>query len=65
MILIDLMRIISTVFDTPILYPQTISVIIQKVQKDVKKVFVQNWDIIKEYKIKIKVKIPNVNTIDV
>lgn len=65
MILIDLMRIISTVFDTPILYPQTISVIIQKIQKDVKKVFVQNWDIIKEYKIKIKVKIPNVNTIDV
>lgn len=59
------MRIISTVFDTPILYPQTISVIIQKIQKDVKKVFVQNWDIIKEYKIKIKVKIPNVNTIDV
>lgn len=65
MILIDLMRIISTVFDTPILYPQTISVIIQKIQKDLKKVFVQNWDIIKEYKIKIKVKIPNVNTIDV
>lgn len=65
MILIDLMRIISTVFDTPILYPQTISVIIQKIQKDMKKVFVQNWDIIKEYKIKIKVKIPNVNTIDV
>lgn len=65
MILIDLMRIISTVFDTPILYPQTISVIIQKIQKDVKKVFVQNWDIIKEYKIKIKVKIPNVNAIDV
>lgn len=65
MILIDLMRIISTVFDTPILYLQTISVIIQKIQKDVKKVFVQNWDIIKEYKIKIKVKIPNVNTIDV
>lgn len=65
MILIDLMRIISTVFDTPILYPQTISVIIQKIQKDLKKVFVQNWDIIKEYKIKIKVKIPNVNAIDV
>lgn len=65
MILIDLMRIISTVFDTPILYPHTISVIIQKIQKDLKKVFVQNWDIIKEYKIKIKVKIPNVNTIDV
>lgn len=40
MILIDLMRIISTVFDTPFLYPQTISVIIQKIQKDVKKVFV-------------------------
>lgn len=40
MILIDLMRIISTVFDTPILYLQTISVIIQKIQKDVKKVFV-------------------------
>lgn len=34
------MRIISTVFDTPILYPKTISVIIQKIQKDVKKVFV-------------------------
>lgn len=37
---IDLMRIISTVFDTPILYPHTISVIIQKIQKDLKEVFV-------------------------
>lgn len=37
----DLMRIILTVFDTPILYPQTISVIINtKIQKDLKKVFV-------------------------
>lgn len=37
----DLMRIILTVFDTPILYPQTISVTIQKYKKTQKNICIK------------------------